>query len=210
MQGAAVTLGWRVRAVKLTIAWCTFWALRTVDPGFNAHNVLTMEMSLTGTPFQTTAAVAQLIREAARRVESLPGVTALAATYSLPLEDEFGGPFAIEGHPNDRYGTSVCLVSQRYFEVFQIPLLRGRIFLDREDDGAPAVVLINQKLAQGLSGEFRWSSGLLWGKGDPVGERIIFRNDPPGAGSAEVDESRCPATDHAWRWPGDSCSARYR
>jgi predicted permease len=150
----------------------TFWALRTVDPGFDAHNVLTMEMSLTGTPFQTTAAVAQLIREAARRVESLPGVTALAATYSLPLEDEFGGPFAIEGHPNDRYGTSVCLVSQRYFEVFQIPLLRGRIFLDREDDGAPAVVLINQRLAQGLSGDFRWSSGLLWGKGDPVGQRI--------------------------------------
>ena len=31
----------------------TFWALRTVDPGFDAHNVLTLEMSLAGTPFQT-------------------------------------------------------------------------------------------------------------------------------------------------------------
>jgi putative ABC transport system permease protein len=60
--------------------------LAAVDPGFDAHNVLTMEMSLNDSRFMTTAAVAQLVRDAERRVESLPGVTALAATYSLPLE----------------------------------------------------------------------------------------------------------------------------
>ena len=64
----------------------TFIALRTHNPGFDANNVLTIEMSLRDSPFGNTAAVAQLIRDAERRVESLPGVTALAATYSLPLE----------------------------------------------------------------------------------------------------------------------------
>ena len=43
----------------------TFLALRNVDPGFNPHNVLTMEMSLTGDRFQKTIGVAQLVKSAA-------------------------------------------------------------------------------------------------------------------------------------------------
>jgi predicted permease len=48
----------------------TFMVLRTVDPGFDAHNVLTMEMSVSEPRFEKMAAVAQLVREAERRVES--------------------------------------------------------------------------------------------------------------------------------------------
>jgi hypothetical protein len=55
-----------------------------------------MEMSLTGTPFQTPAALRGLIKDAERRIESLPGVMAAAATFSLPLEGQLGSPFAIE------------------------------------------------------------------------------------------------------------------
>jgi len=62
-------------------------ALRGVNPGFDTHNVLTMEMSLTGTRFETTAAVDQLVRDAARRVASLPGVASMASNL-LP---SFGG-----------------------------------------------------------------------------------------------------------------------
>jgi predicted permease len=150
----------------------TFWALRTVDPGFDAHNVLTMEMSLSGTPFQTAPSVAQLIREAERRIESLPGVGAVAATYSLPLENPLGGPVTIEGLPDDRYGANICFVSQRYFEVFRIPLLHGRVFTDRDGDQAPAVALINQAMAEGRSEGMRWSSTFPWRKGDPLGEHV--------------------------------------
>jgi len=152
----------------------TLRALRAVDPGFDAHNVLTMEMSLNGARFQKTAAVAQLIREAGRRVESLPGVVALAATYSLPLESWAGGPFVIEGRPDGNYGAGACYVSPRYFEVFRIPLLRGRVFKNQDDGKAPEIVLINQTLAQGERGGIRWSSSLLWPHGNPVGERIYF------------------------------------
>jgi putative ABC transport system permease protein len=163
----------------------TFVALRTVDPGFDTHNVLTMEMSLTGPRFHTTAAVAQLVRDAERRVESLPGVTALAATYSLPLESRFGGPFEIEDRPNDTYGAKdACYVSPRYFEVFRIPLLRGRAFTDRDDGRAPGVALINQTLARGKEGPVMRS--FLWPRGDPVGDRIYFGKGagPPFADSA--------------------------
>jgi len=160
----------------------TFIALRTVNSGFDAHNVLTMQMSLTGTRFEKTAAVAQLIREAERHVGSLPGVTALAATYQLPLEDRFGGPFEIEGRPNEEHSAGCRYISARYFEVFRSPLLRGRMFTDRDDGQAPAVALINQSLAQGQGDAL--SSSFLWPKGDPVGEHIYFRAGRLGARSA--------------------------
>jgi predicted permease len=165
----------------------TLYALRTVDPGFAAHNVLTMEMSFAGTPFQTAPAVAQLIRDAERRIESLPGVIALAATYSLPLENQLGGPFAIEGLPNDRYGASLCFVSHRYFDVFRIPLLRGRAFTERDDDRAPEVALINQAMADGRSEGIQWSSTFPWRKGDPLAERITIGK---GLGPPFEDRSR--------------------
>jgi putative ABC transport system permease protein len=83
-------------------------------------------------------------------------------------------PFLIEGHPDDGYGTDLCYVSRRYNEVFRIPLLRGRMFTDRDDSRAPAVVLINESLARGLSRGFRWPGALLWRNGDPLGERITL------------------------------------
>lgn len=154
----------------------TFHALRTVDPGFETRNVLTMEMSLAGTRFQTTSAVAQLIRDAERRVEALPGVTALAATYSLPLENPFGGPFTTESRPDpeDTHGTDVSYISRRYFEVLGIPLIRGRMLTDRDTEQAAPVVLINNALAEGLNEKFRWSSPVLWPNGDPLQDRITL------------------------------------
>ena len=145
----------------------TFSVLRNVDPGFDAHNVLTMEMSLTGTRFNKTAGVNQLVREAQRRMESLPGVIALASTCCLPLQGGFGLPLVIEGRPltegTAHGGASWRTVSPRYFDVFKIPLIRGRMFTDRDDGSAPGVVLINEGLAK-----------QFWPNSDPVGQRITI------------------------------------
>ncbi len=145
----------------------TFSMLRNVDPGFDFHNILTMEMSLTGARFNKTAGVNQLVREAERRVEALPGVTALASTCCLPLEGGFGLPLVIEGRPltegTAHGGGSWRTVSPRYFEVFKIPLIRGRMFTDRDDGNAPRVVLINEVLAK-----------QFWPNSNPVGQRITI------------------------------------
>ena len=144
----------------------TFMALRAVDPGFDGHNVLTLEMSLAEPRFEKTTAVAQLVRDAERRVESVPGVDALAITDSLPLEpNPWWSPIIIEGRPltNSRYHgwADVRVVSARYFEVFRIPLRRGRMFTERDDGRAPGIALINEVMAM-----------QLWPNSDPVGERI--------------------------------------
>jgi predicted permease len=149
----------------------TLMALHTVDPGFDAHNVLSTEMSLNEPRFAKTVAVAQLIREAERRVENLPGVTVLATTVGLPLEPRLWSPFTIEGRPlaKDRHAgiAEIHIVSPLYFEVFRIPLFRGRSFTDHDDQRAPGVALISQSMAK----EF-------WPKGNPIGERIDF-GEPP-------------------------------
>ena len=145
----------------------TFGALRSVDPGFDARNVLTMQMSLTGTRFNKAAGVNQLVREVQRHVESLPGVTALASTCCLPLEGGFGLPLTIEGRPLTdgpfHGGASWHPVSPRYFQVFKIPLVRGRMFTERDDGGAVPVVLINEGLAK-----------QFWPNSDAVGQRITI------------------------------------
>jgi predicted permease len=145
----------------------TFGMLRSVDPGFDAHNVLTMEMSLTGARFGKTAGVTQLVRDTQRRVESLPGVASFASTCCLPLQGGFGLPFIIEGRPltEGPYhgGGSWRTISPGYFDVFRIPLLRGRLFTDRDDAAAGRVVVINEGLAK-----------QYWPNGDAVGQRILI------------------------------------
>jgi putative ABC transport system permease protein len=152
----------------------TFRALRAVDPGFDGHHVLTLEMSLAEMRFEKTAAVAQLVRNAEQRVESLPGVEALAMTSSIPLQPQvLYTPVIVYGRPltKDRYHgwADVRLVSAHYFEVFRIPVRQGRMLTERDDGRAPGVVIINEAMAK----EF-------WPNGNPLGERItLFKGEGP-------------------------------
>ena len=143
----------------------TFGALRGVNPGFDARNVLIMEMSLNGGRFEKAAGVDQLEREGRRRIESLPGVTAAAITCCVPLEGGFGLPFIIEGRPltSGPYhgGATWLTISPHYLDVFRIPLISGRVFTDQDNGAADRVVVINQALAK----EY-------WPKGDALGARI--------------------------------------
>jgi putative ABC transport system permease protein len=145
----------------------TFVALREVKPGFDSHNVLTMDMSLTGDRFSKTAGVAQLSRDGRERLNAIPGVEVSASTCCLPLEGGFGLPFTIVGRPTgkDPYtgGAGWMNASPGYFSVFHIPILRGRAFTDRDDAAAPGVVLINDTLAK-----------KYWPKEDPVGQQIVI------------------------------------
>jgi len=144
----------------------TFVALRSVDPGIDPRNILTMRMALVGPRFEKTSGVNQVVRDAIRRLDALPGVAAAGASYALPLEGGFGIPFNIVGRPvsNGRYdGRGWINVSPGYFELFKIPVLRGRDFNDRDDASAGRVAIVNQALAR-----------QFWPQGEPIGERILL------------------------------------
>jgi putative ABC transport system permease protein len=139
-------------------------ALANVKPGFDASRVLTMRMSLTGPHFATSAGVDQLLRDGVERLRAIPDVETASATCCAPLEGGYGLPFIIVGRPlEDRFhgGGSWLTVSPGYFDVFRIPVVRGRAFNERDNGAGPPVVMINQVLAQ-----------RFWPKGDPVGEKL--------------------------------------
>jgi putative ABC transport system permease protein len=151
----------------------TYVALRAVDPGFDPSRVLTMRMSLTGDRFARAATVGELMRAGREGLESLPEVEAAAASCCVPLQGGFGLPFIIEGRPLDgpsHGGGSFTPVSANYFNVFTIPLVRGRAFTEQDTAGAAGVAIINQAMAR-----------QYWPDASPIGERItIGRGLGPG------------------------------
>jgi predicted permease len=145
----------------------TAMALGHVDPGFESKNVLTMRMSLKAARFQTSEAVDQAIRAGVERLRALPGVVSASATCCVPLEGGYGLPFTIVGRPagDGPYhgGGQWMTASPGYFEVFKIPVKRGRAFDERDDGKAPGVVVINEAMAK-----------KFWPQADPLADRLVI------------------------------------
>jgi putative ABC transport system permease protein len=142
-------------------------ALRTVDPGFDTKNVLTMRMSMSGARYLKSEGVEQAVRDGVERVKALPGVVEASATCCVPLEGGYGLPFVIAGRPltDGPYhgGGGWLTVSPGYFEVFKMPLKKGRTFDARDTGRSTPVVVINEAMAR-----------LFWTKGDPLVDRLVI------------------------------------
>ncbi|HEV3330407.1 MAG TPA: ABC transporter permease [Bryobacteraceae bacterium] len=140
-------------------------ALAAVKPGFDASHVLTMRMSLTGPQFLQSAGIARMRRDGTERLRALPGVVEAAATCCIPLEGGYGLPFLVVGRPLQQGpfhgGGGWLTISPTYFDVFKIPILRGRAFTERDDASGERVVIINQAMAR-----------QYWPKGDPLTDQI--------------------------------------
>jgi putative ABC transport system permease protein len=148
----------------------TAMALGRVDPGFDTHNVLTLKMSLKGKQFDKAEAVEQVVRNGVEQLKTIPGVTHASATCCVPLQGGYGLPFQIVGRPlaadsQGPYhgGAGWMTVSPGYFEVFKIPVKRGRTFNERDTSASTPTVVINEAMAK----EF-------WPKGDPLTDRMLI------------------------------------
>jgi putative ABC transport system permease protein len=147
----------------------TFITIQKVDPGFDPHNVLTMQMSLAGTQFRDSATAARIVREGLRRISALPGVEAASTTDSLPLEPQGYLTFQVLGRPDESTSRGAAIltrVSAGYFQTFRIPLIRGRAFSE-SDENRP-VAIVNESMAK----EF-------WPNGDPLRDQIVLYKDTP-------------------------------
>jgi predicted permease len=143
-------------------------ALATVDPGFDATNVITMDMSLTGDRFAETAAVEGLVRDGVERLRAVPGIAGASATCCVPLTGGYGLGFTVVGRPlpDDRptHGSGGwTTTSTGFFDVFRIPVRRGRVFTDGDEANTPPVVVINETMAR-----------QFWPDGDPLTDRLVI------------------------------------
>jgi putative ABC transport system permease protein len=146
----------------------TFVGLRSVQPGFDPHNVITMQTSLSGGRYDSTAKAANMIRQVTDAIETLPGVRAAASTVMLPIEGGIDLPFILEGvappKGNLYNGDEQWrFITPHYFSALRVPLLKGRVFDQRDSGNSARVLIVNQAFAK-----------KYWPKGDPVGQRVTI------------------------------------
>jgi putative ABC transport system permease protein len=161
----------------------TAMALGRVDPGFDTHNVLTMRMSLKGAQFEKSEAVEQIVRNGVERLKAIPGVVEASATCCVPLQGGYGLPFRIVGRPlaadsQGPYhgGGGWTTVSPGYFEVFKIPVTRGRTFSERDTAASTKVAIINEAMAK-----------QYWPNADPLADKLLIGQGVMREFAAETD-----------------------
>jgi putative ABC transport system permease protein len=150
--------------------------LQSVEPGFEANNVLTVSIALPRAKYAEAPKKIDFFQQLLARVRQLPGVRAAGAVSAPPFTG--GGAatgFQIAEQPPlsaaDKPTTDVRVVDQDYFRTMNIPLLRGRAFSDREETRESHVAIISDALAR-----------QFFPNQDPIGKRIVVdmkqQNDP--------------------------------
>ena len=151
----------------------SFLALRSIDPGFDPRNVVTMTVSVAGRPEYAGPAREILYRSVEQRVAAMPGVQSVSMTNHLPIAgDTWRVHLAVEGRPLPLPGNELTTVYRvtrpNYFATMRVPILAGRDFTAHDDASAPPVAIVNETIARGI-----------FGGENPLGKRITFM-DPRG------------------------------
>jgi putative ABC transport system permease protein len=144
----------------------SFDALMNVHTGFDANNVLTMDLPLSPAKVTDGDQAILYTRRIVEAAGAVPGIRDVAITSALPLQGwHTGMPFQIVGKPfKDRANRDACafkMVSPSYFRSLGIRVARGRGFDERDTKNAPPVTVINETMAK------RYFKGE-----NPVGKRI--------------------------------------
>src|SRR3989441_7059346 len=157
----------------------------SVEPGFRTEHVVTMDLIFAhlGDKDAEKALQANKLNNLFARLRAIPGVEAVGGANALPLVSDFlaNGTFLILNprdiptrmedferlfhNPSITGYADYCVASEDYFRVLAIPLLRGRLFEDRDVMDAPHVAVINNALAR-----------TRWPNEDPLGKTIEFGN----------------------------------
>jgi putative ABC transport system permease protein len=138
----------------------SFAQLMRVSPGFEPRNLLAVQIYLPQAKYGDGAQRTRFYVDAIRRLGSLPGVESAAAVSTLPMYPvgiDFALPFTIEGEPAPANGeeprADIRAATPGYFETMKMALLKGRFIEQRDHQGAPGVVVINETMARRYFGE---------------------------------------------------------
>ena len=133
-------------------------ALRHGDSGFDANQVLTMDLTLVGTRYPTPPQRFAFFDATLKRIRSLPGVEAAGTIDDLPLLDGSSQTLQLEGYPPQPSPVAVQVrqITPGYVRAMRIPILQGRDVADGDGE----VLLVSREAAK-----------LYWGADDPIGRR---------------------------------------
>ena len=152
----------------------SFVNLSRVNLGFDAHNVLTMQLRVQGEKYGKPEARREFFRQLIDRLEAQPGVEAASAVLIRPMEGTVGWdtPFTLEGQSvaeaERNRVPNFEAITPHYFRTFKIPIKAGREFTDFDTEQKQRVAIISETMAK-----------TLFGPGvDPLGKRLRLDTEP--------------------------------
>jgi len=142
--------------------------LRGVNPGLDAHNVLTMSVSVQGAKYGSLRQLTDFYGQLVERVRRLPGIESAGAIDNLPLSDSGSNqPIAIEGRPtvpmSEQPEVAVRFITPGYIPAMRIPLLQGRDITEADIQDRPPAILISESLGK-----------RFWPNENPVGKHLTL------------------------------------
>jgi putative ABC transport system permease protein len=151
----------------------SFGSLRGVNPGFDARNVLTGRVTVPTRRYPDEAKRIEFFANLVARLAAIPGVESAGAVSYLPLAGAGSATnFTIVGQPAPLPGqglsTDVSVCDNGYFKTLKVPLLRGRLFTEREMHEKSNVVIINEALAK-----------RFFPNDDPIGKSLVIAMTDP-------------------------------
>jgi predicted permease len=151
----------------------SFVQLMRVDPGFDYHDVLTLDLYLTVRPGEKydeafAARGRAYVEQVVTRVKQLPGVVDVATLDGgVPLSGSWSRTrVTLPGRgevKEDEGSIDIRTVSDNYLQLLRVPLLRGRYFSSDDRENSTPVVMVNQAAAQ-----------MYWPGQDAVGRHITL------------------------------------
>lgn len=153
-------------------------AAQRVDPGFRRDRVLLLSFNpglVRYDPARTSTFYQQLVE----RTREVPGVEAVGLTRFLPLGVNSGSlTLLIEGartpEGQGRVSIAETVVDPGYWRVLRTPIVRGRVFDDRDTATSPRVAIVNETFA-----------ATFWPNEDPLGKTVRIP-DVTGPGGAQT------------------------
>jgi putative ABC transport system permease protein len=148
----------------------SFIRLEHVTPGFEPDRILSMRIGLSNPRYKKDLKVASAgLDEILHRISQVPGVVSAGSIQFPPL----GGLLPATGfwvagrptpNPSEAPVTGVSIVTPGYFPTMEIPLLSGRLFTERDQEGTPQVTIVSQSLAHQQFPNM-----------DPIGQRLFVQ-----------------------------------
>ena len=140
--------------------------LETQDFGFQIAGRYVVELapSFTMVPPSQLESTYSRLRE---RLKEIPGIINVGYSLYAPMSgDNWAHLISVEGRARgERLQASWNRVSPEYFAVTGTPVLRGRVFDERDRPGTPLVAVVSETFAR-----------RFFGTTDPIGKRLGPRN----------------------------------
>lgn len=150
----------------------SFRLLLHVDPGFNPNGVVSASIALPRARYSNPEALRDFMNRVLPAIRAIPGVSYAGATAAIPLGGNHNDSVILAEGYQMRPGESLIsplliTVTAGYFEALGISMVQGRTFNDRDNETAPRVIIVDERLARHF-----------WPNSDPIGRRMYFPGNP--------------------------------